>query len=131
MDVTTFFKPQYAIDLVTSLSAVQEMQRELESVEAQYALDRRRKSSDDVISTPSSYRSRSSSIPSSEDVDEPKLLQVREECIGTDRSRRNFEESQSEILLISQFQFASSRNTLCWLSSPVEDQWQDNDSCFS
>ena len=52
------------------------MQRELETVEAQYALDRRRKSSDDVISTPSSYRSRSSSIPSSEEVDEPKLYQV-------------------------------------------------------
>ena len=59
----------------------QEMQRELETVEAQYALDRRRKSSDDVISTPSSYRSRSSSIPSSEDVDEPKLFQVRGRCI--------------------------------------------------
>ncbi|XP_043210325.1 uncharacterized protein LOC122375160 isoform X2 [Amphibalanus amphitrite] len=66
-------------DLYTSYDqTLKEMQRELESVEAQYALDRRRKSSDDVISTPSSYRSRSSSIPSSEDVDEPKLFQMAE-----------------------------------------------------
>ena len=71
------------------------MQRELESVEAQYALDRRRKSSDDVISTPSSYRSRSSSIPSSEDVDEPKLFQVkgmfaqRHSCDGNGKRNGN------------------------------------------
>ncbi|XP_037084289.1 mucin-17-like [Pollicipes pollicipes] len=67
-------------DLYTSYDqTLKEMQRELETVEADYALDRRRKSSDDVISTPSSYRSRSSSIPSSEDVDEPRLFQMVEQ----------------------------------------------------